>query len=496
MNDKYDFEDELADSIAQIIDEETAEAESRYGKEYRTSKEKKAEEVSNTEDEEDDEEPSSISNKAKIAIIISSVVVTIGIIVGIAAFFINSTIKKSKDNYGYYQNLAYEAKDVDKDYSKAIEYFNKAYKYKDKLLEEEIVIIDNKEVKSLDILVKDMLNLRDCYANLNKNEEELRVLNDILKYDAVNENAIYYLSNIYAETEKYDELNKLYTSVINNKNASDKTIGFFNKYICKPPVISPEAGEYNKEIELSFIEQDNCRIYYTLDGSEPQENGSLYTQEIKISEGTTVVKYYMTNKYGFSSEVVSAEYIINFTAPSAPKVSPASGSYETSSEQLIIIGNIPSDANAYYEISYSDTAVKPTINSTKYTEPFAMPEGSFILSVIIINDKNLESEMVVNNYTLKKVDKYSDSAAENLIWSALIENEIIDKKHKTEDDELMELSYNSKKEIDGHNLWIFTVKIEDEKQKYFYACDADEGNVYKVEKDEDSDEFTLSEIRY
>ena len=79
----------------------------------------------------------------------------------------------------------------------------------------------------------------------------------------------------------------------------------------------------------------------------------------------TLDKYYMTNKYGFSSDVLSAEYVISFEAPSAPKISPSSGSYETSSEQLIIIGNVPSGADAYYEISFSDTPVKPTVNSTK-----------------------------------------------------------------------------------------------------------------------------------
>ena len=43
---------------------------------------------------------------------------------------------------------------------------------------------------------------------------------------------------------------------------------------------------------------------------------------------------------------------------------------------------------------------------------------------------------------------------------------------------------------------MFTVKIADEKQKYLYACDADEGIVYKVEKDEESDEYNLSELKY
>lgn len=490
MNDKYDFEDELADSIAQIIDEETADAENKYGKIRNTRYEEPEDEMV------DEEEESSISPKAKLAIIITSVLITIGIIVGVAIFFISSTINNSKENYGYYQNLAYEAKDIDKDYEKAINYFNKAFKFKDSLLKDEKVVIDGKEVNSEEILVKDMLNLRDCYASLNKVDEQIEVLNDILNYDSVNENAIYYLVNIYSESEEYEKLNKLYSEVKDNENASDKTRRFFNNYICKAPVISPAEGEYYKDLEITFIEEKDCKIYYTTDGSDPKENGSLYTQGINISEGTTKFRYYMTNKYGFNSDTLSAEYIISFEAPSAPKVTPSSGSYETSSEQLIIIGNIPNGADAYYEISYSDSPIRPTVNSTKYTEPFAMPEGSFILSVIIINDKGLESEMVVNNYSLKKVDKFSDTASEQLIWSTLVLHKIIDNKHKTKEGDVLELSYNSKREIDGKNLWLFTVKIADDKQKYLYGCDADNGNVYKVGKVEGTEEFKLVELKY
>ena len=138
-----------------------------------------------------------------------------------------------------------------------------------------------------------------------------------------------------------------------------------------------------------------------------------------------------------------------------------------------------------------------------------MPEGSVILSVIIINENGLSSGVVTNNYTLKKVDKYSDTTAEQLIWSTLELHKIIDKNHMTEIEVEVEgeeeakkekvkltLSYYSKKEIGEQKIWMFGVGVGDEKQDYFYGCDADSGKVYKITVDEETEEYNLKELKY
>ena len=91
-----------------------------------------------------------------------------------------------------------------------------------------------------------------------------------------------------------------------------------------------------------------------------------------------------------------------------------------------------------------------------------MPEGSFFFSVIIIDENGLSSNVVTNTYTLKKVDKFDSSAAEQLIWSTLIKNKVINDNHKTEEDGLFEMTYNSKKSINGKSIWLFSVSIDDE----------------------------------
>ena len=495
----FDFENELAESIAHIVDEETIDAEvyvkNAIAKGKINTKNVEPEEEIPEDEEPEEEEP---FNKKKFIIIIASVVAAIIIIVLVAVFLVKGAINKTKDNYGYYQNLAYQAKDVDKDYDKAIDYFEKALTYKASLLKDKYITVDGMSVETQDILVKDMLNLRDCYAKVNAEEEEINILKEVLNYDSVNENAICYLIEIYDEDEEYSLIESLYESV--KDSASDKTLSFFNKYICKAPSITPSEGVYGKNQEVGFIEEKGCKIYYTINGKDPLTSGIIYDGYFTVAEGTTEVMYYMVNEYGFASDVVTSTYTISYEAPDKPRVSPASGSYSTSSEQMITIGNIPSGGKAYYTLDGST----PTEYSTEYKAPFAMPEGDTTLKVIVIDENGLSSEITSTVYFLKYVDKYSDSAALNFIWSALVNKNIVDDNHKVEikdaDDniskEKMELSYYSKEEIDGNTIWMFSVKIGSEKLDYFYGCDANSADVYKITKDsEDTGTYKLSSIK-
>lgn len=75
-----------------------------------------------------------------------------------------------------------------------------------------------------------------------------------------------------------------------------------------------ESGEYDKVItvELSTGDYDDT-IYYTLDGSNPLENGILYTVPINISEDAYLQAYTLRN--GCISEICEYDYTV---APSYP----------------------------------------------------------------------------------------------------------------------------------------------------------------------------------
>ena len=127
---KDDFDEEAFDkSIESIVDEETADAQLFVNKNLQSDlqDEQKADEQETSEESQNDDKENAgeddvISEKKvnKKAIIIVACAVAVVIIIGVAAFFIVKAVSaKSKDNYGYYNSLGYEALD-NKDYAGAL----------------------------------------------------------------------------------------------------------------------------------------------------------------------------------------------------------------------------------------------------------------------------------------------------------------------------------------------------------------------------------------
>ena len=83
------------------------------------------------------------------------------------------------------------------------------------------------------------------------------------------------------------------------------------------PAFSVEAGtKYNPfNVELT-TEEEEASIYYTLDGSDPEENGIEYTAPIEINEfGTTTTIKAATCLEGDWSNVATATYSLEVAAP-------------------------------------------------------------------------------------------------------------------------------------------------------------------------------------
>ena len=77
------------------------------------------------------------------------------------------------------------------------------------------------------------------------------------------------------------------------------------------PTFTPEAGTYSEAISVTIsCATDGATIYYTIDGSNPMEDGSVYTSAINITETTTVKAFAMKEGY-LNSGVASATYTIS-----------------------------------------------------------------------------------------------------------------------------------------------------------------------------------------
>jgi hypothetical protein len=80
------------------------------------------------------------------------------------------------------------------------------------------------------------------------------------------------------------------------------------------PVFTPDPGFYEEQIIVEISsETDLAEIYYTLDGTDPDQTSLLYTESILLEE-TTTIKAIATLDGWEDSEVVTVEYEIETTS--------------------------------------------------------------------------------------------------------------------------------------------------------------------------------------
>ena len=196
-----------------------------------------------------------------------------------------------------------------------------------------------------------------------------------------------YLISIYESEERYEEIGLLMNACNN-----DNVLTQFAAYIPVEIRFVTEAGDYTKktEVEISF---DSGTVYYTLDGTDPDQNSSKYTSPVMLDEGTTTFKAISYSEAGVPGEIIEMEYTVTLTRPNPPFISPASGEYEEGSEITVIY---PDGCKAYY--TFDGTA---TSSSKLYTEPITMLEGEHIFSVIVIDENGKQSYPASETYVVE-----------------------------------------------------------------------------------------------
>ena len=138
----------------------------------------------------------------------------------------------------------------------------------------------------------------------------------------------------------------------------------YKSYIAEMPSFSVAAGEYDEVKALKLTVAGKGNIYYTLDGTVPDDTKTLYASPILLENGVYDVKAIYINENGIKSRVAEAEYHISVTEL---ELSPESGDYNV--PMLITVTNDP--ANIYYTVD----GTIPTMDSALYTEPIPMPLG-------------------------------------------------------------------------------------------------------------------------
>ena len=79
---------------------------------------------------------------------------------------------------------------------------------------------------------------------------------------------------------------------------------------CATPTFTPEAGTYFETQEVAIAcNTADATIYYTTDGTDPDENSSVYTEPITVAESMTIKAIAMKEGYD-NSNIATAEYNI------------------------------------------------------------------------------------------------------------------------------------------------------------------------------------------
>ncbi|MDE5866696.1 MAG: chitobiase/beta-hexosaminidase C-terminal domain-containing protein, partial [Lachnospiraceae bacterium] len=125
-----------------------------------------------------------------------------------------------------------------------------------------------------------------------------------------------------------DKFSSVYTAPLFLENGDYKISAvFINDYgiqsevVSKTYHISPEiptapevnlySGEYIKPMLIEVEELEGCRIFYTVDDSDPDDSSILYTGAIPMPLGTTYFRFVNISEEGIASEVTERIYTLS-----------------------------------------------------------------------------------------------------------------------------------------------------------------------------------------
>lgn len=249
--------------------------------------------------------------------------------------------------------------------------------------------------------------LAECYTKLGDYESAENVCLEMIALEGSNQDAYKRIVQIYEKLERYDDINRLM------QNCMDREIiTQYLDYMANPPEFNMKGGTYQESIDVKLIGNTVGTIYYTLDGSVPDESSEIYTNPIEMNAGSFTIKAFFVNQYGSKSEIVTQQYWIEVTRPEAPAVTPESGNYL---KPVQISIEVPEGCQIFYTTDKTD----PDKSSTLYEGPFWMPVGYSTFRFVTVSPGGVIGEITEKKYTLNLRPVLSIEAAANRLMLTL-----------------------------------------------------------------------------
>ncbi len=312
--------------------------------------------------------------KTVISGAIACVLIFVLLIVGLV--FITISSKNSRSFYYQFSKgqQQYEAGD----YKDAIAYLEKAVK------------LDRTDLESRVLLL-------DCYMNISDINSALVLCQEIIRISPDNTKAYATMIQIYESNNEFDKILEL-----SNDVTDANVLELFKQYNVEKPTFSIDGGEYAEFLTLKLEATNNLSIYYTIDGSDPIENGKKYVGPIELNQNYNyVVCAVCRNEKGLYGEVVMNVYSLHVDVPQLPEISPEPDAYKVYTTMTYITMELPEDCRAYYTWDGTEPDTESELTNY-YTEPIPIPVGTNVFTLVVVDSiSGLKSEIFTGSYTYK-----------------------------------------------------------------------------------------------
>ncbi len=323
------------------------------------------------------------------------------------------------------------------------------------------------------------LELAEVYFLKNDKEEYEHLLQEIVADPNTNleqlESAYGKLIAIYRAREDYQTINDMLLKCENEDIRSA-----YQSYLAEAPQFGVPAGSYTEVKALKLTVTGKGTIYYTLNGSIPDESSERYVTPILLENGYYCVKALFVNENGVASEVSSAEYHISVEELEAPELNVDAGEYNI--PMLITV------LNDKGEVYYTTDGSAPDQTSAKYTEPIPMPLGLSTFRFARV-EGGRSSEVVDRTFILELDTEFTpEQALDAVRENALNSGKILDYSGHFDDTEACyQYQYLYVIRIDGASDYYVVAEMLADTQGIsartgnYFAVDIYNGSCYKLQ---------------
>lgn len=291
------------------------------------------------------------------------------VILAVVAVVLVVAIRNNNNHNSYdYQMEQARSSVAEQNYVKALTFYKRAL-----------------ELKEDDLTARQ--EMVEVYIAMEEEKAAISLLHEIIEMDGSNKWAYQTLIELYHQAEDYQAIIGLKEGV-----EEESILELFADYTVLPPAFSLKPGTYPEYITVELTAEPDCQIYYTTDGTDPTERGTVYEKPIVLEEqGSLDIRMAAVNELGLYSEIEEGTFTVKFKKPSMAKAIPDRGSF-TEPSTIELVGT--EGSRMYYTWDGTD----PTVDSQQYTEPIPVPEGNNILSVILVDKYGMISDVLKCNY--------------------------------------------------------------------------------------------------